>query len=141
VEVFRRTLAARLAPLLVAGGALALLMFDLAGGRLTFSWWSLITATVAVVAGAGAVMAIGDEVVVGESGIRLRHRYLGRHREVAFADMQDVRVVQGRTGTRPRALFVIPQAGPRVILDSLSSMERLQELLEAGRSRSRPADL
>ena len=134
MEVFRRTLAARLAPLLVAGGALALLISDAVGGTLTLSLWSLITVAIAVAAGAGAIMALGDELQVADAGICLSNRYLGRARSVAWEEILDIRVVPGRAGGRPRAVFVIPHRGPRLILDSLSSMERIAELLQAGRT-------
>ena len=136
VEVFRRTLTARLAPLLVAGGALALLTTDAVAGRLTLSWWPLIMGGIGVVAGVGALMALGDEVLVEETGIRTRNRYLRRERFVAWEEIREVRAFRGRTGMRLRALFVIPHQGPRLILDSLRSLERLETLLEAGRGRS-----
>jgi hypothetical protein len=141
VEVFRRTLVARLAPLLVAGGALALLISDAMAGTLTLSLWSVIAAGIAVAAGIGALMALGDEVQVSEAGVRLHNHYLRRERSIAWDDIQEVRSVNARVGGRLRAVFVIPYRGPRLILDSLNSMERIAELLEAGKRQPERPDL
>jgi len=131
-EIFRRTLMARVAPALVCAGSLSLLVADAFGGRLGLTLWSLSMTGIGLLAGAGLVLALGDEVVVNTSGVHLRNRYLGRRRSLAWSDIREVRPLAGIGGKRSRALCVIPHHGRRLILDSLGHMDRLQELLMAG---------
>jgi hypothetical protein len=131
-EIFRRTLMARIAPALVCAGALSLLVADAMGGRLGLTAWSLSMTGVSLLAGAGLVLALGDEVVVNGQGVHLRNRYLGRRRSLLWGDIREVRPLVGMGGKRSRALCVIPHQGRRLILDSLGRMDRLQELLMAG---------
>lgn len=140
-EIFRRTLMARAAPALVCAGSLSLLAADAFGGRLGLTLWSFCMAGISLLAGAGLVLALGDEVVVDASGVQLRNRYLGRRRSLAWDDIREVRPLVGMGGRRSRALCVIPHHGRRLILDSLRHMDRLQELLMAGNDTTGSAPL
>jgi len=132
-EIFRRTFLARVAPALVFVGSVSLLAADAFTGRLGFSLWSLAMAGVALLAGAGLVLALGDEVVVDGAGIHSRNRFLGRRRSLAWSDIREVRPLAGPGGRRSRAICVVPHHGRRLILDSLSRMDRLRELLTAAK--------
>jgi len=132
---------ARLAPALVLAGALALLVADTVSGRLGLTLWSLSMTGLGLLGGAGLVLALGDEVVVDETGVHQRNRFLGRRRTLLWDDIREVRPLTGRSGSRPRALCVIPHRGRRLILDSLGRMDRLQELLLAAGDLTRNPSL
>jgi hypothetical protein len=140
-EIFRRSLMARVAPALVFAVALSLLAADAFGGRLGLTLWSLSMTGIGLLAGVGLVLALGDEVVVDAGGVHLRNRYLGRRRSLPWGAIREVRPLAGMGGRPSRALCVIPHHGRRLILDSLSAMDRLQELLMAGIDPTRSARL
>jgi hypothetical protein len=120
-RVHRRTLGARLTPLLVAGAALLALAAEPPWPP---SPWSVGAAVVLALAAAGAVLALGDEVVADDRGLLVRNRLLGRQRSVAWGDIADVRVVS-RRGGGVRVIFVFPRRGRRLVLDALTDMEGL----------------
>jgi hypothetical protein len=148
--VFRRTWSARLVPVAVGLAALALLGADALAGDLGLSAWTGIVGLVVALAAAGAVLAFGDEVVLDDGGIRTRNRLLsrlglarfglGRDRFLPWGGVLQMRAFHGLQrpaggeagGERraPRALFLFPDSGRRLVLDSLQDMDRLQARLE-----------
>jgi hypothetical protein len=158
--VFRRTWSARLVPVAVGLAALALLAADAAAGELTFSAWTWIVGVVAALAAAGAVLAFGDEVILDDAGIRSRNRVLlrlglvrlglGRDRFLPWGRVLQIRAFHGiarpaagepgRERRPPRALFVFPDSGRRLVLDSLQGMDRLQACLEERLGPARPPE-
>jgi hypothetical protein len=158
--VFRRTWSARLVPVAVGTAALALLGADALAGELTASAWSWIVGLVALLALVGAVLAFGDEVILDDAGIRTRNRILsglgltrlglGRARFLPWDRVRQMRAFHGLPrpaggeggGERsvPRALFVFPDAGPRLVLDSLQEMDRLRACLEERMEAAMPPE-
>ena len=127
---FRRTLMTRLSPVLVAGAAAAMLLAAAVSGSLALGGWSLAMGALLLAGVVGAVLALGDEVVVDGGGVLLANRWLGRSRSVPWADIARVQPM-GR-GRRSRTIFLVLVSGRRLVLDSLQDMERLQALLQDG---------
>jgi hypothetical protein len=97
-------------------------------------------AVVLALAAAGAVLALGDEVVADDRGLALRNRLLGRERTVAWGEIADVRVVSRRSGG-VRVVFVLPRRGRRLVLDALADMEGLTALVRERTGGSEPGPL
>jgi len=120
----------RLSPVLVAGAATALLLGAAVSGSLALGGWSLAMGAVLLAGVVGTVLALGDEVVVDGSGVRLGNRLLGRSRTVPWEEIAEVQPL-GRGG-RSRTIFLVLVSGRRLVLDSLQDMDRLQALLQDG---------
>jgi len=88
---------------------------------------------------ANLVSAFWDRVTLGEDGIEYRNALLARlgvpPRRIAWEEVEEVREhrrpAREGDGGAPRAVFLIPRAGRRIVLDSLEKFDEVRSTVRA----------
>lgn len=142
-RTYRRSLGTRLLGVggaaLFVGGAVSYLTVSGLGP------WLVVIGLLAILSLANLVTAYADRFTLAEDGIEYRNallQHLGfRPRRVAWSDVVQVREHRrptlGRSAPHPRAIFLVPRSGRRIVLDSL---EDFDEVLRTIRRRCAAGD-
>ena len=140
-RIYRRSLGTRILAVcsaaLFVGGALSYLALSAPGPGLVIIGFLTLLSLV------NLVTAWGDRFTIDGEGVEHRNLLLARlgvpARRIAWDVVEQVREYRrpsaGRPPGSPRALFMVPRSGRRIVLDSL---ERYDEIVDAIRSRVPP---
>jgi alkylated DNA nucleotide flippase Atl1 len=128
-RTYRRSLTTRLlgaaGAALFVGGAISYMTVS------RFGPWLIVIGSLAILSLANLVTAYADRFTLGPEGIEYRNVLLQRlgvrPRRIRWRDVAQVRAQErpprGRSGSGPRAVFLIPRSGRRMVLDSLEDFD------------------